>query len=191
MNNYMNDLYMNDFSGLGEKLKNTRNKMGLSLSEVSSMTGVSKTMLSQIERSESIPTIATVWKIANGLKIKFETLLENSNKLYDVKSIDNMTPLTDNDDHIQVYCIFPFSPISGFELFYGILKPGCNYPSVNHMNSNTEYLLVSQGQIELVVGANTYRIKAGSAIAFDSKENHKYINNGQVDAIVHFIVSYE
>ncbi|MCG8483659.1 MAG: helix-turn-helix domain-containing protein, partial [Clostridia bacterium] len=31
--------------------------MGLSLSEVSSMTGVSKTMLSQIERSESIPTI--------------------------------------------------------------------------------------------------------------------------------------
>ena len=185
----MNDFYMN--SPLGEKLKNTRNKMGLSLSEVSSMTGVSKTMLSQIERSESIPTIATVWKIANGLKIKFETLLENSNKLYDQKSIDNMTPLTDNDDHIQVYCIFPFSPISGFELFYGILKPGCNYPSVNHMNSNTEYLLVSQGEIELVVGANTYRIKAGSAIAFDSKENHKYINNGQVDAIVHFIVSYE
>lgn len=65
---------MNDFSALGEKLKNTRNEMGLSLSKVSSMIGVSKTMLSQIERSESTPTIATVWKIANGLRIKFETL---------------------------------------------------------------------------------------------------------------------
>jgi transcriptional regulator with XRE-family HTH domain len=182
---------MNDFSALGEKLKNIRNKMGLSLSEVSSMTGVSKTMLSQIERSESIPTIATVWKIANGLRIKFETLLENTNKLYDVKSIENMIPLTDDDDHILLYCIFPFSPISGFEFFYGIIKPGCNYSAVNHKNSSTEYLMVSQGEIELVVGANTYHIKAGGAIAFDSKEDHKYINNGEVDAIVHFIVNYE
>lgn len=181
---------MNDFSGLGEKLKSTRNRMGLSLSEVSSLTGVSKTMLSQIERSESMPTLATVWKIANGLRIKFETLLDYSSKLYDVKRIDNMVPLTDNDDHIQLYCIFPFSPLSGFECFYGILKPGCNYSAVHHKNSNTEYLMISQGEIELVVGANTYHLKAGSAIAFDSKEQHTYINNGDADAIAHFIVSY-
>jgi len=181
---------MNDFSALGEKLKNTRNKMGLSLSEVSSMTGVSKTMLSQIERSESMPSLATVWKIANGLKIKFETLLEYTNKLYDVKSIDNMIPLRDDNDHFLLYCIFPFSPISGFEFFYGIIKPGCNYSAVHHKNSNTEYLSVSQGEIELVVSANTYHLKAGSAIAFDSREDHKYINNGEVDAIAHFIVSY-
>lgn len=182
---------MNDFSAMGEKLKNTRNKMGLSLSEVSSMTGVSKTMLSQIERSESIPTIATVWKITNGLKIKFETLLEYTSTLYDVKNIDNMIPLTDDDDQILIYCIFPFSPLSGFEFFYGIIKPGCNYSAVHHKNSNTEYLLVSQGEIELVVGANTYHLKAGSAIAFDSREDHKYINNGDVDAIAHFIISYK
>ena len=182
---------MNDFSALGEKLKATRNKMGLSLSEVSSMTGVSKTMLSQIERSESIPTLATVWKIANGLRIKFETLLEYTDRLYDVKSIDNMVPLTDNDDHILLYCIFPFSPLSGFELFYGILKPGCNYSAVHHKNSSKEYLLVSQGEIELVIGAKAYRLKAGSAIEFDPKEDHTYINNGKVDAIAQFIVSYE
>ena len=64
--------YMQGIHSLGENLKSTRNRMGLSLDEVSSMTGVSKTMLSQIERSQSVPTLATVWKIANGLKIKFE-----------------------------------------------------------------------------------------------------------------------
>lgn len=182
---------MNDFSALGERLKNIRNKMGLSLSEVSSITGVSKTMLSQIERGESIPTIATVWKIANGLKIKFDTLMENTNKLYDVKSIHNMTPLTDDDGRVLIYCVFPFSPLSGFEFFYGILKPGCNYSSANHQNSTTEYLFVSQGEVELIIGANTYHIKAGDSIAFDSKEEHRYINNGEVDAVVHFIISYE
>ncbi|MDB1125760.1 helix-turn-helix domain-containing protein [Vibrio algarum] len=115
---------MSDFSALGEKLKSTRNKMGLSLNEVSSMTGVSKTMLSQIERSESMPTISTVWKIANGLKIKLETLLDNSNKLYDVKNIDDMIPIKDDDEKMIIFSIFPFSPTSGFEVFTGYSNRG-------------------------------------------------------------------
>lgn len=182
---------MDDFSALGEKLKNIRNKMGLSLSEVSSKTGVSKTMLSQIERSESVPTLSTVWKIANGLKIKFETLLDYTSKEYDVKCIENMTPLRDNDDRFLVYCIFPFSPITGFECFYGILKPGAHYPAVDHRNSTREYLVISQGEIDLTVGSNTYHLKAGSAIDFDPREDHTYINKGEVDATAHFIITYE
>ena len=52
-------------------------------------------------------------------------------------------------------------------------------------------LSVSQGEIELVVGANTYHLKAGSAIAFDSREDHKYINNGEVDAIAHVVRCFD
>ena len=73
---------------IGENLKNIRKSMGLSLDAVSSMTGVSKTMLSQIERSESVPTLATVSKIANGLKIRFDNLLTSPQSLYcDIKYI--------------------------------------------------------------------------------------------------------
>ena len=55
------------------------------------MTGVSKTMLSQIERSESMPTISTIWKISNGLKVKFDTLLDTTpSRLYDIRSIDDV-----------------------------------------------------------------------------------------------------
>lgn len=187
---------MNDFSVMGEKLKNTRNKMGLSLSEVASLTGVSKTMLSQIERSESVPTLATVWKIANGLRIRLETLLDQAVKKYEVKSIDNKVPLTDVDDKFIIYSIFPFSPLSGIECFYGILKPGCNYSAGHHSaghhkNSNAEYLMVFQGEIELVIGSNSYHLKAGSAIEFDAKDDHRYINKGDDEAIVHIIISYE
>lgn len=182
---------MNDFSSLGEKLKNIRNKMGLSLSEASSLTGVSKTMLSQIERSASVPTIATVWKLANGLKIKFETLLEYTTKQYDVKNIADITPLTDSAEQVQVYCIFPFSPISGFEVFYGILKPGSDYTTGPHKNSNEEYLFISQGEIDLNIGTKTYHLSAGSSIVFDSTQDHSYVNNGKENAVAHFIISYE
>ena len=95
---------------IGENLKNIRKSMGLSLDAVSSMTGVSKTMLSQIERSESVPTLATVSKIANGLKIRFDNLLTSPQSLYcDIKYIENISPVVDNDGKILFYCIFPFT----------------------------------------------------------------------------------
>lgn len=84
---------------IGENLKNIRKSMGLSLDAVSSMTGVSKTMLSQIERSESVPTLATVSKIANGLKIRFDNLLTSPQSLYcDIKYIENISPVVDYDE---------------------------------------------------------------------------------------------
>ncbi|MCQ1059336.1 MULTISPECIES: helix-turn-helix domain-containing protein [Photobacterium] len=182
---------MGDFSALGEKLKATRNKMGLSLSDMSAKTGVSKTMLSQIERSESMPTIATVWKIANGLKIKLETLLDDSSQLYEVKSIDDKLAIKDDDGRMIIHSIFPFSPISGYEVFYGVFKPGCNYSDDNHTNSTTEQLFVTDGELEMIVGQNTYRITAGCSLSFDSSEKHRYINNGDIDANVLIIVNYE
>ena len=92
---------------IGENLKNIRKSMGLSLDAVSSMTGVSKTMLSQIERSESVPTLATVSKIANGLKIRFDNLLTSPQSLYcDIKYIENISPVVDNDGKILFYCNF-------------------------------------------------------------------------------------
>lgn len=182
---------MDNFAGVGVGLKEARNKLGLSLSDVSNMTGVSKTMLSQIERGESTPTIAVLWKIANGLKIRFETLLGNSEQLCVVKSIHDMASLTDDNDLINIYCMFPFSPISGFELFYGIVKPGCIYYSESHASSVAEYLMVVQGELILETGSKTYTIPAGSAVAFDSKKEHKYINRCEENVGVLFIVNYE
>ena len=53
---------------IGEKLKSLRNTRTMSLDDVSALTGVSKPMLGQIERGQSIPTVTTLWKIATGLK---------------------------------------------------------------------------------------------------------------------------
>ena len=85
-----------EFIGIGDNLKRLRGRMGLSLSEVANMTGVSKTMLSQIERSESTPTISTIWKISNGLNVKFDTLLDTTpTHLCDIRRIADVTPRCD------------------------------------------------------------------------------------------------
>ena len=54
---------------IAENLKDIRKGKGLSLEQVSSLTTISKSMLSQLERGEVNPTISTVYKLALGLKV--------------------------------------------------------------------------------------------------------------------------
>lgn len=62
---------MNIAQHLATTLKSLRQQRGWSLSRLAEETGVSKAMLGQIERNESSPTVATVWKIATGLNVAF------------------------------------------------------------------------------------------------------------------------
>ena len=183
---------MENNTTFGENLKITRSQMGLSLSEVSSRTGVSKAMLSQIERSESMPTIATAWKIANGLKVKLDTLMGNSHSLYELQDIKDMTPVSDENGKMLCYSVFPFSPMSGYEGFYGIFKPGCNYcDGSNHERSSTEQLFISQGELEVVINDQSYIVKAGCSLSFDAQEKHTYINSTEEDATALIVVHYK
>lgn len=59
---------------LSVTLKTLRQQRGWSLSRLAEETGVSKAMLGQIERNESSPTVATLWKIATGLTCRFPPL---------------------------------------------------------------------------------------------------------------------
>ena len=62
---------------IGERLKEIRTNRKLSLDEAARLTEVSKPMLGQIERGQSIPTITTLWKIATGLKVPLSSFLED------------------------------------------------------------------------------------------------------------------
>ena len=57
-------------------LKRLRAERGFSLGKLSELSGVSKVMLSQIEKGESNPTINTLWKIAGGLQVSYTKLID-------------------------------------------------------------------------------------------------------------------
>lgn len=66
---------MNIAQHLAATLKHLRQQRGWSLSRLAEETGVSKAMLGQIERNESSPTVATLWKIATGLNVPFSAFI--------------------------------------------------------------------------------------------------------------------
>ena len=62
---------------LPARLKEARHAQGLSLESVASLSGVSRSMVSQIERGESSPTIATLWNLTRALNVDFAALLDS------------------------------------------------------------------------------------------------------------------
>ena len=56
-------------------LKRIRKSRNMSLDMLAEKTGVSKSMLGQIERGESNPTVATISRIMEGIKVSFEDLI--------------------------------------------------------------------------------------------------------------------
>lgn len=61
---------------LAQSLRSTRTEQGLSLDAVSRMSGVSRSMVSQIERGESSPTVATLWNLTQALGVDFAGLID-------------------------------------------------------------------------------------------------------------------
>ena len=82
---------------IADNLRALRQGLNLSLSEVSERTGVSKSMLGQIERNESSPTISTLWKIATGLQVSFTSLMERPEQGIRIVRESEVTPVI--NDH--------------------------------------------------------------------------------------------
>ncbi len=182
----MNSLLLN----ISSTLKKTRAEKGLTLEETSNLTGVSKAMLGQIERAESTPTISTLWKISTGLKISFSEFLSGSQDISNMVLIDELDPVHEADGKMELYNVFPFNPLTGFEYFYIRLLPGAHHVSSPHKTSTEEYVVVTEGTLEIVVGENKYVLTAPSALSFKADEFHEYNNPFEKNAVFQNIVKY-
>lgn len=177
-------------SNIGAVLKRVRFERGLTLEDTSGLTGVSKAMLGQIERGESVPTISVLWKISTGLRISFSELLGTDKDNHQAISIDDIEPVYESDGKMILYNVFPFNPISGFEYFYIVLAPGAKHVSTPHYNSTEEYIVVTKGTLKLSVGDEDFELKAPSALKFKPNKEHTYSNPYDTEAIFQDIVKY-
>ena len=175
---------------IGNKLKDIRNKRKLSLDEVTKLTGVSKAMLGQIERGKSNPTVSTLWKIATGLKVSFSLFIDENQD--DLKVIDqnDISPIIEDNNRMKLYPIFPFDSNKGFEIFTIELEPDCNHISTPHNDGVEEYIIVTEGQIEMNINDEKFILQKGNSIRFMANKPHTYKNINQDIATFQNIIFY-
>lgn len=177
---------------ISSTLKDLRNQRGWSLDVTSQKTGVSKAMLGQIERGESSPTIATLWKIASGLDVSFSSFVEDIEpyKSGFVHRKPGLQQLHKQDDKINVMPIFPFDENLGFEVFIIELLPGCTHLSPPHQKGVIEHVIPILGSIEVLVQGKWHQVNQHEGLRFDASLPHGYRNLSDQSVLFHDMIHY-
>lgn len=153
---------------IAQRLKSLRHEKALSLDKTAQLTGVSKAMLGQIEREESSPTIAVLWKIASGLNTSFSSFFSN----------DENIPLGErnfpNDANMQITTIFPFCTDSAMEMFEITLRNHHKQLSSAHSAGVIEHIIVLSGSLAVFYDNHWHELKAGERCRFLSDQAHGY-----------------
>lgn len=159
-------------------LKRLRAERNLSLGKLSELSGVSKVMLSQIEKGESSPTINTLWKIASGLQVSYTKLIDEQIEVPLVIR-KGESALVEHEGY-RVYHYSTANPARDFEFFNSELDVNGAFTSEGHGHNTHEYVLVTKGEMILLYGGEEYVLKEGDFIHFDCTQPHTYLNRGKI-----------
>ncbi len=176
---------------LAGRLRYLRTARAWSLDRTATETGVSKAMLGQIERGESSPTVATLWKIAGGFECSLSSFLaETSNsKAALFLSAETVRAKPALDDML-VAPLFPYEPRFGFELFEITLLPGYARHSDAHATGVTEHVVVVRGHMDVLISGVWANLSEGDAVRFAADSAHGYRNLGAAPAVFHNLIHY-
>jgi transcriptional regulator with XRE-family HTH domain len=168
---------------IAQQLKAMRKQQGWSLDRTAQATGVSKAMLGQIERQESSPTIATLWKIATGLSCSLSSLMGAVHTSLKASEYAH-------DPNMRVKTLFPYNPVTGFEVFEITLNAEHEQMSAAHSAGVCEHIYVTSGNLEVFYHDSWHPVKKGEPCQFDANQAHGYralADNAVFIDIIHYL----
>lgn len=178
-----------DMPSVGKNIIYYRKKMHLSIDELSKRSGVSKSMLSQIEQEKSNPTVATVWKIARALGIALEKLLETKQgSNIEVTRKTDITVIETEDGLCSTRINSPLHMTDNLELYQISFKPGGKLVSSPHYLDTEEFLTVLEGNLQVQVGDETKDLSQGDTARYGADLPHTIQNVSDVEAIGYLVV---
>lgn len=175
---------------IGANLRRLRRDRQLSLAGMAEQTGISSSMLGQIERGESSPTLSTLQKLSEGLKISYDELL--GSKISEPQLIDaaDLPVYRERAGKYRLKMLIPYDRKRRFEQVYAEIFPGQVCGRV-HEEEYTEYVSVQQGELLLRIESEEYRMKPGQCMRIPRGTEHVYCNRGTGALILLITLSYE
>jgi transcriptional regulator with XRE-family HTH domain len=173
---------------LGLKIRKLRQERRLTLQELADLIGLSKPLLSQIENDQVTPPLATLLKIAKGLKVGIHFFFEDESdrrKLVLMRGDQGVASLASRrrpkSDAPQGYR-------------YRSLAPGIRHKQMEpflvefeltewddrffYSHEGEEFLYIVAGELEFHFGKEIMRLQPGDSIFYDSSEPHGYVTVG-------------
>lgn len=173
---------------VANNIKRLREENKLSMDELAKLSGVSKSMLAQIERGDGNPTISTLWKISNGMKVPFDALTIRPKSLYEIVKTSEIQPILEDDGKVKNYSIFPDNENRRFAVYYLELDVGSYWESEPHLKGTTEFITIFNGKLEIFSDGQKFLVETGENIRFKADTVHSYKNVGTESIKMHMIL---
>jgi len=166
---------------LGARVRDLRWGRGLTLEEFAERSGVSRAMISKLERGEKNPTLVVAAKLAEGFGITLSQLvgMEERREVVVVPR-DRRMVMRDPDTGFERQLLSPSFGGRGVEFIRNVIPEGSTsgeFPP--HRRGVEEYIVVEKGRLKAVIGGEEYLLEEGDAMYFEADLTHRFDNAGK------------
>ncbi len=174
---------------VAQEIRSLRRKQSLSLEELAARSGVSRSMISKIERSEAVPSTTVLSRLAEALGVTFSRLIATETEREVVVIRANRQPiLRDEETGYLRRCLSPVLPGRGIDWVLNTLPPLSKTGDFTaHRRGFSEYVYVLRGQLRILVGDRTFDLQTGDSFYFEADARHAF-ENPDADECQYFLV---
>jgi transcriptional regulator with XRE-family HTH domain len=174
------------------RIKALRSERGWSLDTLSKASGVSRSMLSQIERNQANPTLAVTFRIAQAFGISLGELVETprATSSVDVIRASDRTYHFRTDDACRIRTLSPLHLEKDVEFYEVALRPGGELRSSAHFQGTHEFLTVQKGRVLVESGGDAEELGPGDSASYRADVAHAIVNRGKTDALIFLVDIY-
>ena len=176
---------------LGVRVRDLRKDRGLTLEELAAASGVSRAMISKLERGEKNPTLVIAARLAEGLGVSLSRLagVEERREVVVVPR-ERRPVLRDPDTGFVRQSLSPTFAGRGVEFLRNVVPEGStsgDFPP--HRKGVEEHLVVERGELEATLGGQRYLLREGDALFFEADVPHRFDNVGRGECSYYLVIS--
>ena len=162
---------------LGTRIRNIRKSQNISIKDLSEKVKVSQSMISQIEKGHTNPSMSCLKDIAAGLGITIGSLFyEEVIPAKLTKKNERKVLFSGKNFEIRQELLSPNITKCKMEFIYNEWQPGASSGLLAHDGEEATYVL--EGTMEVVVGEETFIVEEGDSIYYEANSTHCVKNIG-------------
>ena len=167
---------------LGQTILRLRTADKMSLGDLSQSSGVAKSMISQIEKNETNPSLATLSRLSQALGTSVEAMVSqggsDDSALVEKTEIRDTPLLKSTDGLCELRIIGSIDTVQWVQWYDFQAQPGGILESSPHPDGSVENLTILQGEVLVEVENESWTAKAGETLRYRADRPHKITNTG-------------
>lgn len=174
---------------IGKVLRELRKRRDLSLNELASLSGVSRSMLSQMETGKSVPSVLVMLKVARAFDVPLSAFIKSGIE-------EGPNYLSVEETRLTVSpggkCAWRFLMPEGKDIGAGFFELTLRGQAIEKMPAYADgirvSLTVNRGSLSVALAGHRYRLNMGDVLEFPGSSPHAYINTGNQEMVAYLVL---